>query len=299
MKKVLLLTVLMLISISVAKAGQQAISVDAYTEGCYLYSLGDTINAVKYFQKAAKAGSKEGLYSLGLCMLNGFGIKTDQKEGLKMIKKAAESGEPDALYFLGTLHETGDLGYTVNNTEALKYYQEASSAGCFDGHVACGNMYLLSADTLMTIVYWTKAVAEAPEFPTEDQKETLALIAYNLGVFYQYGCGTECDLFEASLYYKNSIYYGNNKDAAFQLGLISLDDEEDPDLDNATYYLTLAAEVGNTDAYLSLGHIERLNGNDDQALIYYLAAGQSGNTNGMYCAASLYFEREEYNSSIY
>lgn len=301
MKQLLSLAVLMVITISVTKAGQQTTtSSEEYSAGCYFYTLGDTVNAVKCFQKAAKAGSNSGRYFYGLCMIDGIGgVKPNKKAGLKMIRKAAENGEPDALYFLGTLYETGEYGYSVNEAEALRLYQEASKMGSFESLIACGNTYFSKADTATAIDFWKRAVEEAPIFPTDEQRAALGQITYNLGVFYQYGYGNVQDLYEASVYYHGSVQYGNTKDAAFQLGLISLDNEDDPNQCLATYYFTQAAETGNLEAYVYLGAIERLNGNDEQAFIYYLAAANGGSANGMYCVASLYYDNGDYNSTLY
>lgn len=235
-----------------------------------------------------------------ICMIDEIGgIKVNQKAGLKKIQKAAANGEPDALCILGELYERGECGLSVNKKVALKLYEKASRAGSFEGHIACGNTYFSNGDTVMAINYWKRAAEEAPILPTDEQRAALAQITYNLGFFYQYGCGTIRNLFEASVYYLTSVQYGNAKDAAFQLGLISLDKEDENNHVQAAYYFSLAAEGGNSEAYVNLGDIERLNGTDEQALMYYLAAAHGGSANGMYCVASLYYEREEYDSTIF
>lgn len=300
MKHLLSMAVLMVITISVASAGQQTTtSCDAYSAGCSFYTQGDTISAMKCFQKAAKAGNADGQYVYGLIKMGGFGgVKVNQKAGLRMIKQAAKNGESAALCFLGALYESGEYGQPIDKAKALNLYKKASRAGSLDGHIACGDTYWENGDTALAIQYWTKAAEEAiPYFVQDEQRDALARITYNLGWFSQNGIYQ--GLYEATDYYQLAVQYGDTKDAAFQLGMIALDDEDNPNQCLAAYYFTLAAEAGNSEAYVYLGHIERLNGTDEQALIYYLAAAHEGSANGIYCVASLYYERDEYDSTLY
>ena len=272
---------------------------ESYDVGWEFYSQGDTVSAAKCFQKSAKAGNSGGQYIYGLFKMGGFGgVKVNQKAGLRMIQQAAQNGESSALCFLGGLYEYGEYGYPVNKAEALELYKKASQAGSLDGHIACGDTYWNNADTIMAKYYWAKAVEDAnPYFVLDEQREALAQITYNLGWFSQYDKHQDYDA--ATDYYQQSVQYGNTKDAAFQLGLMSLDTEDETNQVLAAYYFSLAAEGGNSEAYVYLGDIERLIGTDEQALMYYLAAAQGGSANGMYCVASLYYEREEYDSTIF
>ncbi len=300
MKHLISLAVLMVITISAASANQRTFTSNkAYTTGCLYYTQGDTVNALKCWRRATKAGSDEGLYSLGFCTINGLGIKANPKAGLKMIRRAAMRAEPNALYYLGTLYETGACGIIVNKHEALRLFQEASKMGSFEGLVACGNLYFSSGDTITAINFWKRAAEEAPILPTDGLRTALAKITYNLGFFYQYGIGTVRDLYEASLYYLKSIHYGNKNDATYQLGLLYLNNENEPDQNLAAYYFSLAAKSDNYEAYVQLGHTKRYNGNEEQALTYYLTAAHGGSANGMYCLASLYYDYADYRSAVY
>ena len=274
---------------------------DLYYAGCEFYSQGDIVSAAKCFQELAKSGNANGQYMYGLFKMAGFGgVKASQKAGLRMIQQAAKKGEPAALYYLGALYESGEYGHPVDKAEALNLYKKASEAGSLDGHIACGDIYWVNGDTTMAMQYWAKAVEEAtPYFVQDEHRDALAQITYNMGWYSQYGIHR--DLYDATVYYHLSVQYGNTKDAAFQLALISLDGASvsEPDLELATYYFKMSAAEGKAEAFSYLGDLMRLSGSDEQALLIYLEGAQSGNKDAMYSLAKLYYEREEYDSAIY
>lgn len=274
---------------------------DSYNAGCDYYAQGDTVNAAKCFQKSAKAGNIGSQYIYGLFKMGGFGgVKVNQKAGLRMILQAAQNGETSALCFLGGLYEYGEYGYPVNKSEALELYKKASQAGSLDGHIACGNTYFETGDTIMAKHYWAKAVEDAsPYFVQDEQRETLAQITYNLGWFSQYDKYQDYDA--ATDYYQQSVQYGNTKDAAFQLGVIYFEGTNncEPNFELATYYFKMAAASGQTEAFSYLGDLMRLSGADEQALLFYLEGADNGIQDAMYSLADMYYERGEYDSSAY
>lgn len=274
---------------------------DSYMAGCDYCAHGDTVNAAKCFQKAAKAGNSGGQYIYGLFKMGGFGgVKVNQKAGLRMIQQAAQNGESDALCFLGGLYEYGEYGYPVNKAEALELYKKASQAGSLDGHIACGNTYFENGDTIMAKHYWAKAVEDAsPYFVQDEQREALAQITYNLGWFSQYDKYQDYDA--ATDYYQQSVQYGNTKDAAFQLGVIYFEGTNncEPNIELATYYFKMSAASGQMEAFSYLGDLMRLSGADDQALLFYLEGADNGIQDAMYSLADMYYERGEYDSSAY
>ena len=274
---------------------------DSYNAGCDYYAQGDTVNAAKCFQKSAKAGNIGSQYIYGLFKMGGFGgVKVNQKAGLRMIQQAAQNGETSALCFLGGLYEYGEYGYPVNKSEALELYKKASRAGSLDGHIACGNTYFETGDTIMAKHYWAKAVEDAsPYFVQDEQREALAQITYNLGWFSQYDKYQDYDA--ATDYYQQSVQYGNTKDAAFQLGVIYFEGTNncESNFELATYYFKMAAASGQTEAFSYLGDLMRLSGADDKALQFYLEGAHNGIQNAMYSLADMYYERGEYDSSAY
>ncbi len=274
---------------------------DSYNAGCDYYAQGDTVNAAKCFQESAKAGNIGSQYIYGLFKMGGFGgVKVNQKAGLRMILQAAQNGETSALCFLGGLYEYGEYGYPVNKSEALELYKKASQAGSLDGHIACGNTYFETGDTIMAKHYWAKAVEDAsPYFVQDEQRETLAQITYNLGWFSQYDKYQDYDA--ATDYYQQSVQYGNTKDAAFQLGVIYFEGTNncEPNFELATYYFKMAAASGQTEALSYLGDLMRLSGADEQALLFYLEGADNGIQDAMYSLADMYYERGEYDSSAY
>ena len=53
-------------------------------------------SAVQYYTRAAELGNAEAQYKLGVCYLNGDGVKKDRTEALKWLREAAERGHAKA-----------------------------------------------------------------------------------------------------------------------------------------------------------------------------------------------------------
>ncbi len=65
-----------------------------------LIARGDWINGIKWFKKAARQGSSEALFNLGIAYHDGIFMKKDWKKAEKYLKKAASFGDKDAEILL-------------------------------------------------------------------------------------------------------------------------------------------------------------------------------------------------------
>ena len=72
--------------------------------GGLYYSTQDYKEAVKWYRKAAEAGTMNAQFNLGSCYYNGHGVPKDEKEAVKWYTKAAEQGDEDAKRELETLN---------------------------------------------------------------------------------------------------------------------------------------------------------------------------------------------------
>lgn len=61
----------------------------------------DFVIAIKYLKKAAKSDDPEGLFQIGIAILNGLGISQDIDKGLDLIKEAVTRKNNNALCFYG------------------------------------------------------------------------------------------------------------------------------------------------------------------------------------------------------
>ncbi len=265
---------------------------DPYQKGCVLITQGDSVNGVRYVEQAANAGDANGKYLYGLIKMCGYGgVKTNEKAGLRLIRQAAKEGQSEALYQLGCFYLNGEYGCPENQEEALSLFERSSQAGSLDGQIACGNLYLVKADTAMAVKHWRKAVEFAGSRAIlDDQRESLALICFSLGELSQEG-SLQDDSTDAADYYQLSIEYGDSINAPYALGMIYLECGDDH---LATPYFKIAADAGNIEACVSLGDLLRLADCDASARLYYEKAAEAGDENAMYALAKICFEEGRY-----
>jgi hypothetical protein len=114
-----------------AKAG----SPEARNKLGEFYFYGDSIapfrdckEAFKWFQKAAKQNNSDAIYNLGECYFYGQGTAKDCGEAVKLYKKAAAQGNKRAQYALGKAYEKG-LGISKDMNQARKYYSLSAQSG--------------------------------------------------------------------------------------------------------------------------------------------------------------------------
>ena len=104
---------------------------DAKT-GCYAHGSNgfekDDPEALKWFEKAAKAGIAGAQYELGKCCAEGRFVEKDEAEALKWYRKAAGQGDDDAQYALGLLYESGRI-VEKNAKKAAKWFGKAAEGG--------------------------------------------------------------------------------------------------------------------------------------------------------------------------
>ena len=205
------------------------------------------------------------LYNLGMTYLLGFkfGVKTEKNnhKAFRLVLEAAYLGFTEAEFTLGAMF-LKSLGTDQNIEQAVYWYEKAAKKGHVQAH-------------------------------------------YRLGLHYYCGdYGIEKDWFKASEWFTKAAEQGD-KNSMFMLYLINKgddslgqDDDIEPDLDRAWYWLNLALEKNHINALSDLGHFY-YHGNDkfkieknfDKAFIYLhqaavLGAPESYFTLGqMYCLA--------------
>lgn len=88
----------------------------------------DPMQAVKYYEEAAKQGHIKAQFNLGLMLFEGFSIPKNQKQGAYWLLKAAEQGEPKAQYQIGCAYLEGK-GVEKELTHALNWLQKSADQG--------------------------------------------------------------------------------------------------------------------------------------------------------------------------
>lgn len=101
-------------------------SVDAMCRAAQMALVFDTEEsralAFEWFNKAADAGEVEGIYMVGQCLTNGWGVEPDEAKALDWYLKAASENHIDAMTELGVIF----LG-KKNNEEAFDWFNKAAA----------------------------------------------------------------------------------------------------------------------------------------------------------------------------
>ena len=96
-----------------------------------MYSFGqgvpkDSVEAAKWYRKAADQGIAKSQYNLGFIYTKGEGVTRDKLEAAKWYKKAAEQGNAGAQSAISLIYANGD-GVPKSLVEAHKWSDLAAS----------------------------------------------------------------------------------------------------------------------------------------------------------------------------
>lgn len=143
--------------------------VDAQVLLATLYSQGaagiavDTSEALKWFNKAAQAGSAAAQFNLAVMYQKGKGVTQDYPLALKLYQLAANQNMMEAQNNLGNLYAKG-LGVQKDAALALKWYLKAAEQGHTGAQLNLAQMHLAADDGLMhsevQAVKWINKAAE-------------------------------------------------------------------------------------------------------------------------------------------
>lgn len=97
--------------------------------------------AVKWFRRAAKLGSPDGQYRLGVAYEWGESIEIDYSEALKWYRLSAEQMNKGGQYGLGSLYANG-RGVEQDYSEAAKWYKLSAIQGQHQAQYELGLLYL-------------------------------------------------------------------------------------------------------------------------------------------------------------
>jgi TPR repeat protein len=85
----------------------------------------DQVEAVKWYRMAAEQGLAQAKVNLGVYYRDGVGVAKDEVEAARWFSKAADQGDALGQYFLGVCYEFGS-GVPKNLVEAYAFYNLAS-----------------------------------------------------------------------------------------------------------------------------------------------------------------------------
>lgn len=89
----------------------------------------EDVEAIGWYRKAAMLNSAEGALGLGHMLANGFGVKKDEKEGIKWIVRSAKLGHHPAMMRLAKMHQVGEMGVETDMEQTKKWLSLAAKDG--------------------------------------------------------------------------------------------------------------------------------------------------------------------------
>ena len=171
------------------KRAAEAGSTDAMvTFGLWYWGKEDIAMMVMWLQRAVAEGDQpDALAVLGETYLNGEGVDKDVKLGIEYFEKAADQGHATAQFELGMMYKEGHEGLVQDVETGLKWLQEAAEQGEAEAQNVLGRHYLQTEKYERSLPYLEKAAAQGhPD------------AQFGLGVCYGHGFGVEENL-ETSL----------------------------------------------------------------------------------------------------
>ena len=150
-------------------------------------------DAMRWYEKSAKAGSPQAQFLLGLKYESGAGSDADLRKAAEWFRRAAGGGHPLAQYRLaGALHE--GRGIERNIGEAAAWYRRAAEAGIPE---AAFNLAFILEKGLAGPV----DPAGAAKWYLKAAEAGLGQAQFNLGVLYMEGRGVGRDPVEARIWF--------------------------------------------------------------------------------------------------
>jgi TPR repeat protein len=158
------------------------------------------IEAIKWYQKAARQGHPKAQHQLGLFHRFGVGVPLSKSEAAKWYRKAAEQGYAPAQNSLAHMYSLG-WGVKESEAEATKWYLKAALQGHADSQYSLGLQYENGDGVPASIkdaIEWYRKAAEQGHPAAQEW----------LGIKYTKGEGVLQDYKEAVKWYEKSAEQG-------------------------------------------------------------------------------------------
>jgi hypothetical protein len=105
----------------------------------------DSVEAVKWYRKAAEQGLALAQYNLGVMYEDGEGVRQDYETTLQWYSKSAQQGQPNAQLNLGNMYLHGD-GVNVDYEKAYQLFRQSAMQGELLAIFNIGQMYANGAE---------------------------------------------------------------------------------------------------------------------------------------------------------
>lgn len=191
----------------------------------------DERKALELLRRAARLGSVDAKANLGAMYLSGDGLEKDLAKAFGLLMEAAEDQDCSAMCNLGLMYENG-LGTEKDLAKAVSYYRQAADLGYPPAFYHLG-VLVGSGDADLGDI---DPVGLLETAGAEGNIDAL----YRLGVMYYDGDGVEQSFDMASQYFRAGCEF-ENPECMYNIGVMILRGETDPDYEDEAYDLILAA----------------------------------------------------------
>lgn len=151
------------------------------SKGCQYLNEKDYTSAYKYFLESARAGNSNGIYNVGFCCFNGYGVAKDYKTAFNLLNRFVNTNakvSTQAAYLCGLMLNDGGYGIAANKSEAAAYYERAADKGHLWATFMLGRLYMSVNDFATSIAYLERVMqANTNDYELQKQCKKLLKIA--------------------------------------------------------------------------------------------------------------------------
>lgn len=186
------------------KVAADAGSVDALYWLGNAYFVGEVVahdleKTYFYYKEAAEKGHADALNNYADMYLRGEYVEKDEERALELFKEAAARDVPEAMYTLGYMYENG-IGTGVDMGESKRWFTESALFGDMFATNHLGHEALEEGRGDEAISWYQMAA---------DQGDSYG--AYNLGLCYENGFGTQVNMKKAKYWYQKAALKGDDQ----------------------------------------------------------------------------------------
>jgi hypothetical protein len=201
------------------------------------YDLRQYPSAFPKFAKAAKKGSINATYYLGLMHFHGQGTAKNEAEAFRLFGKAARELFPDAIYMMGKCLEEG-RGSAIDLKQAYEYYVAAATQGNADAMISQAKFHEQG-------IHVIQDVSKAIQLYVELAKRENPYAMYKIGMAYFHGIGVKKSL-ESAYAWLNKALAKGSVDAMNHFRLLGT--KSATDLRNTATLLEVGKELFESDS---------------------------------------------------
>ncbi len=113
--------------------------------------------AMSWFKLAARQGHENALITMAWMYANGAGVDANEEKARELYLLAADHGSAKAQYVIATMYRFAQFGAQKDIEKSLKYYQKSADQGFATAQFALGKMLVegkLVEKNLVTALQW-------------------------------------------------------------------------------------------------------------------------------------------------